>query len=130
MVSPTHDSRLPTHSLYIATRPSPPRSCVAPPRARHTHTHPRLSASASHRPFLRRAAGATTFKPSWIFEVHCSLSSSSFESVNHPQQIFKARVSNRHSSRRPTFLFLVLISHGHGFLNGVEASETGKKWTL
>ncbi|MED6171984.1 hypothetical protein PIB30_045902 [Stylosanthes scabra] len=49
-------------------RPSPPRSCVAPPRARHTHTHHRLSASVSHCPFLRRAAGATTFKPSRIFE--------------------------------------------------------------
>ncbi|MED6146405.1 hypothetical protein PIB30_034220 [Stylosanthes scabra] len=80
----------PTHSLHIATKPSPPRSCVAPPRARHTHKHPRLSASASHRPFLHRAAGATTFKPSRIFKVCCSLSSSSFESAN-PQQIFKAR---------------------------------------
>ncbi|MED6183291.1 hypothetical protein PIB30_036557 [Stylosanthes scabra] len=106
-------------------RPSPPRSCVAPTRARHNHTHRRLSASVSHCPFLHRAAGATTFKPSRIFEVHCSLSSSSFESANHPQQIFKARrrlvlssslfhiclvagssLLARVSARGPTFLFL------------------------
>ncbi|MED6139829.1 hypothetical protein PIB30_087636 [Stylosanthes scabra] len=40
-------------------------------------------------PFLHRAVDATTFKPSRIFEVPYSLSSSSFESAKRPQQIFK-----------------------------------------
>ncbi|MED6161301.1 hypothetical protein PIB30_059434, partial [Stylosanthes scabra] len=96
----------PNHSLHTATRLSPLRSYVAPPRARHTYTHPRLSSSASHRSFLRRAAGATTFKPSRIFEVRCSLSSSSFKSANHPQQIFKHYKKRSIFRRLCCFVFL------------------------